>query len=181
MMAVIIIACEVGFWVLVLAGLIARYMFRQPKLGWSLLLLTPVVDLLLLIVTALDLRNGAEASFVHGIAAIYIGVSIAYGHKMIGWADKQFAYRFANGPAPSKPPKYGADHANHERRGWLSHLLAWIIGAATLYGIILFVGDGAQTEPLMQCIRVWGIILVIDFAYSFSFTLWPRKAKKPIG
>lgn len=176
-MAVVIIACEVGFWVLVLAGLVARYIFRQKKLGWGLLLMTPVVDLLLLIVTALDLKNGAEASFIHGIAAIYIGVSIAFGHKMISWADKQFAYRFANGPTPTKPPKYGAEHASHERKGWFTHLLAWMIGAAALYGIILFAGDGAQTEPLMQCIQLWGAILAIDFVYSFSFTLWPRKAK----
>lgn len=48
-------------------------------LGLFFLALTPVVDLVLLIATAVDLYNGATAGTVHGIAAIYLGVSIAFG------------------------------------------------------------------------------------------------------
>lgn len=105
LIAWIIIACEVGFWIFVLAGLIARYVFNQRKLGNLLLICTPIVDLLLLVATVIDLKNGAVATTVHGIAAIYIGVSIAFGHRMIAWADVRFAYYFRNGPKPDKKKK----------------------------------------------------------------------------
>ncbi len=174
-MVAFIIACEIGFWFFVLSGLVTRYIFKQKKLGGLLLLLTPVVDMLLLIITALDLRSGAEASFFHGLAAIYIGVSLSFGHKMIQWADARFAHRFANGPAPAKPPKHGKEHARYERKSWYTHLLAWATGSLLLYGMVVFINDNSKTANLSQTIQMWGGILFIDFLYSFSFTLWPRK------
>lgn len=175
MLAALIVACEVGFWILVLLGLITRYIFRKRKLGALLLLLTPVVDVLLLITTVIDLRSGVVATPFHGLAAIYIGVSLSFGHKMISWTDERFAHRFANGSAPIKPPKHGREHALYERKNWYTHLLGWIIGSLLLYGMILFVSDSSKTTSLLQTIQMWGSILFIDFLYSFSFTLWPRK------
>ena len=43
-----IVACEVGFWVVLAAGLLARYALRLPRLGGFLLLCVPLVDLALL-------------------------------------------------------------------------------------------------------------------------------------
>jgi hypothetical protein len=175
MLGILIITCEVGFWILVLCGLIARYIFRKRRIGGLLLLLTPVVDLLLLITTVIDLHNGVVATPLHGLAAIYIGVSLTFGHKMISWADERFSHCFANGPMPIKQPKKGREHALYERKSWYTHLLAWSIGSLLLYGMVLFVKDNSKTDSLFQTIQMWGIILFIDFLYSFSFTLWPRK------
>ncbi|KQN97764.1 hypothetical protein [Paenibacillus sp. Leaf72] len=176
-MAVFIIGCEMAFWVFVLAGLISRYMLRAPKLGAFLLYCTPVIDLVLLAATVIHLRGGAEASFVHGLAAIYIGCSIAYGHSMIRWADVQFAHRFAGGLAPQKKAKTGEEHARNERLGWLRHLAAWAIGCAVLYGMIIMVNEPPQTVALRQVMEWWTWVLGIDFMISFSYTIWPRKAK----
>ncbi|WP_141500234.1 hypothetical protein [Paenibacillus luteus] len=177
MITAFIIACEIGFWVFVLAGLVFRYVFRFKKAGTLLLYSTPLIDLALVIATVYDLRGGSEATFAHSLAAVYIGVSIAYGHKMIKWADERFAHRFAGGPAPTGKPKYGTAHARYERSGWLHHLLAWVIGAAILYSMILMVGDETRTEALFNALRLWSLILGIDFLISFSYTLWPRKEK----
>ena len=87
-----IIACEIGFWVVILLGLITRYIFKRERLGFFFLALTPVIDLILLIVTATDLYNGATATQIHAIAAIYLGISIAFGKSMIRWADEKFLY-----------------------------------------------------------------------------------------
>lgn len=38
MLLVIIVACEIGFWVLIGAGLTARYLLRRPRLGAGLLM-----------------------------------------------------------------------------------------------------------------------------------------------
>jgi hypothetical protein len=96
---------------------------------------------------------------------------------MIKWADDRFAYRFAGGPAPKRPPKYGIEHARHERHMWYLHLLAWTIGSLILYGMILLVGDADRTMSLYGMIIRWGIVLLIDFIWSFSYTFWPRKEK----
>lgn len=173
----LIIACEIGFWIFVLAGLTARYILRKKTLSSLLLLCTPLIDIILLTATTIDLHRGAEAGIFHGIAAIYIGATIAFGKSMIHWADERFAYKFGNGPRPSKPPKSGSEHARRERNGWYRHLLAWSIGLALLFAMIFFIGDSEQTKNLWGIIRTWTFVLAIDFVISFSYTVWPRKIK----
>ncbi|RQX50832.1 hypothetical protein DLJ57_10885, partial [Micromonospora chalcea] len=95
MLVAVIVGCEVAFWVVLLAGLIARYPLRRPRLGAALLIAVPVVDLVLLAATMIDLRRGATATFAHGLAAAYLGFSVAFGHRMVRWADERFAHRFA--------------------------------------------------------------------------------------
>ncbi|CDN42316.1 Uncharacterized membrane protein YmcC [Paenibacillus sp. P22] len=172
-----IIACEIAFWVFVAAGLACRYLLRRKRLGAALLIATPLIDVVLLAAALWDIRSGAAATAAHGIAAIYIGASIAFGHSMIAWADAQFHHRFSGGPAPAKPPKHGTAHAARERKGWLRHLLAYAIGGAILLGMTALAGDAAETDALIKVLRTWTLVLAIDFAISFSYTLWPRKPK----
>lgn len=173
--AYFIIGCEIAFWIFVIAGLSVRYFLGMKRVGMGLLAATPVVDLLLLIATVIDLQRGATASLVHGIAAIYIGVSIAYGHQMIAWADRYFQFWFKGGSHPREMKRYGKDHANHERKGWLRHAVAWCIGSGFLYIMIWWIGDPERTKAFSDFVQIWGIILVIDFVISFSYTLWPKK------
>lgn len=175
MIGLLIIACEIGFWVFILLGLFFRYIAGMKKIGLLFLAATPVLDLLLLIATAADLYNGAKADTLHALAAVYIGVSVAFGSRMIKWADVRFAHRFAGGPKPDKRPLYGKLHAKKERAGWLRHFAAWAIGAALLGGLHLFIGDFDRTEALIRTAALWSVILAIDFLYSFSFTFFPKK------
>lgn len=180
MIAYFIIGCEIAFWIFVAAGLSVRYLLGMKRLGVGLLMATPVIDLLLLVATVMDLQRGATASTVHGIAAIYIGVSIAFGHQMIAWADRYFLFWFKGGENPRSRKAYGREHASQERHGWFRHLAAYIIGSSFLLIMIWWIGDPARTEAFVNIVRVWGIILVIDFIISFSYTFWPKKmpAKK---
>src|SRR5918996_719589 len=122
MIAALIIASEIAFWLVLLGGLATRYLLRRPRLGAALLLTTPLVDVALLAFTVIDLRGGATATAAHALAAVYIGVSVAFGHSIVGWADARFAHRFAGAPAPMRAPRSGRVHAANERRGWLRHL-----------------------------------------------------------
>lgn len=175
MIGVFIVGCEILFWIFVLGGLSARYLLGWRTAGGILLLCTPIIDLFLITVTIIDLRGGAEAGFMHGLAAVYIGVTIAFGHRIIQWADVRFAHRFAGGEKPVSAPKYGADRAKRERQGWYRHGLAWVIGAMLLGIMILVVGEPDRTEQLKAMALQWAAILGIDFVYSFSYTLWPKK------
>lgn len=174
-MLALIIACEVGFWVLLLAGLAARYLLKAKTLSAVLLICTPVVDVLLLAASVLDLRSGGQPTGAHGLAAIYIGVSVAFGGQLVSWADQRFAHRFAGGPSPTRPPRYGPAHAARERRQWLRHLLAYLVAATVLGLFTLLVGDDGQLGPLWSPMAAWALVLVIDFLISISYTIAPRK------
>jgi hypothetical protein len=51
--------------------------------------------MLLLAATDFDLRSGSVATFAMGLAAAYLGFTIAFGGVTIDWADAVFARRFA--------------------------------------------------------------------------------------
>jgi hypothetical protein len=172
----IIVVCEVAFWVVIAIGLVTRYMFKQNKLGMVFLALTPLIDLILLIITGVDLYYGAEATTAHAIAAVYIGVSIAYGKSMIEWADERFRYYVTKeGPKPVK--RYGMDYAIHYLKGWFRHVLAYLIGAGLLAGMIYVVDDPSRTGALSGVLKVWSLILGIDFIITISFFITPKKGK----
>ncbi|CAM4134505.1 hypothetical protein [Lederbergia lenta] len=176
LVAWMIIACEIGFWIVILGGLITRYIFKKKKLGLFLLALTPVIDLILLIITGIDLHRGAIATQAHAIAAVYIGVSIAFGKSMIEWADERFLYYVTKqGPKPLK--RDGFEHAKHGFKGWLKHVIAYGIGSAILIGLIFYIDNKEQTEALSSTWKVWSLVLGIDFLISASYFIWPKKLK----
>ncbi|MEV6597680.1 hypothetical protein AB0M36_12525 [Actinoplanes sp. NPDC051346] len=170
-----IIACEVGFWVLLAAGLAARYLFRRRRLSTALLWSVPLVDVLLLAIAVADLRGGGEAHLAHGLSAVYLGVSVVLGHRMIRWADRHASHRFAGGPPPPRPPRAGRAHAAHVRRQWLEHFGSYAAAAAILGVFTLLVGDLERTLPLWSVMRPWGVAVVIDFIISISYTFSPRR------
>ncbi|MFB6721459.1 2TM domain-containing protein [Kribbella sp. NPDC056345] len=168
MLLAVIAACEIGFWVLLAAGLVTRYLLRQPKAGMILLLMVPLVDVVMLVASVLDIHRGGEPSFKHSLAAIFIGVSVGFGHQTLKWADGWAAYKFAGAPRPVKPPKGGRERARRERAGWFRHLLAYVVGVGIMIGLGLLSGRGwdAATGPAWG----WTIALVIDAFVSFSYT-----------
>ena len=171
----LIIACEIGFWVLLLAGLAVRYIAKKERLGFLLLALTPVVDLILLTAAAIDLLSGAVATPAHGIAAIYIGVSLAFGKSMIAWADERFQYYILKGAKPKQ--RYGYAHARHTFMGWVRHLLAFVFGASLLVLTIWLVDSPERTEALWATLKTWAVVLGADFLFSASYFIWPKEQK----
>jgi hypothetical protein len=172
-----IVFCEVAFWVVIILGLVARYIFKREKLGLVLLALTPLIDLLLLITAGIDLYRGAVATQVHAIAAVYIGVSIAFGKSMIEWADQRFQYYVTK--QGEKPKKlYGIEYSKQYFKSWVRHLIAYAIGATLLAGLIFWIGDATRTEALSGMLRFWSFVLVIDLVIAISHFIWPKKEKK---
>ncbi|MBI9115642.1 hypothetical protein JAV76_11515 [Sanguibacter sp. YZGR15] len=173
----IIVACEIGFWVLIALGLVARYPLRRRRTGLTLLALTPVVDLVLLATTVVDLRGGATAGTPHALAAVYLGLSVAYGHAMIRWADVRFAHRFADGPAPER--LHGMRYAAKCWKDVVRTALAVGIAAGIIQVLVLLVDDAARTEALTQIYPVLGIVAAADLLWAASYTVWPKTPKTP--
>ena len=171
MLLVVIVTAEIGFWVLLAAGLATRYLLGHRRLGALLLASVPVVDLVLLVATVIDLRGGATADFTHGLAAAYIGFSIAFGHSLIRWADQRFAHRFAGGPPPWRPPRNGRERARYEWREFGKAVLAWSIGTALLLAAIALVGDADRTQELHAWIARLTLLLAIWSIWPISHTV----------
>lgn len=176
MLVALIVICEVLFWAVLVSGLASRYLLRRQRLGGVLLACAPLVDVVLLVATALDLRGGGTATVAHSLAAVYIGVSVGFGHRMVQWADVRFAHRYAGGPAPEPKPRHGAAHAAYERAGWFRHLLTWAVGVGLMGLAVLVVGDADRTTALVDTMRLWSAILVVDGVISLSYTVSPRRA-----
>ncbi|MBC3983967.1 hypothetical protein H8N01_15690 [Streptomyces sp. AC536] len=182
MIVTMIVVAEVGFWVLLVGGLSVRYLLRRPRAGAAILMCEPVLELALLVATAIDLRDGATASTRHSLAAMYIGFSVAYGHYTMAWADRHFAYRFAGGPKPAKPPKYGMARAAHEWKMWLRTALGAGIAAGLLQLAIWFVDDPDRTAALRDMQAPMGMVVGIWLLVAVSYTLWPKKDPAgPVG
>lgn len=171
----LIIACEVAFWVLLAAGLAFRYALRMPRTGLVLLLCEPLLELVLFAVTAIDLRNGAEPDWRHGLAAVYIGFTAGLGHSTIAWADARVAHRFAGGPPPAAPPRYGTARTVHEWKVAGRWILAAAVALALLQGAVWYVGDAGDTGPLRawQQRMLW--VIGINVVIAAGYTLFPKR------
>jgi len=162
----LIIGCEIGFWVVLVLALAVRYLVRNPPLSKKMLLMLPVVDLLLVTFTAMDLASGTEATFAHGLAAAYVGFTVAFGSAMVKWADGRFAHHFAGGPPPIAAPKHGWPAVRNEIRLWLLSLVAWAIAAALLFVLIAIVGNAAKSAELWAWFQVAGGAILMWFVFG---------------
>jgi hypothetical protein len=163
-----IVACEIGFWVVLGAGLLARYGLRRRRLGGALLLAVPLIDLLLLVLTAVDLRSGAEPDLTHGLAALYLGFSVAFGHDLVRWADVRVAHRFAGGPAPQGPPPSGtAARVRKEWRDFGMGVVGAVLSAAVLAGLVAATAPGVDDGPLL------GLLPKLVLVLGIWLLAWP--------
>lgn len=176
MIVTLIVICEVGFWVLLAAGLATRYLLKMPRTGLALLLCEPLLEVLLLVVTAIDLKNGAEPSWRHGLAALYIGYTVGHGHRTVKWLDGHAAHRLGGGPPPVKPPRYGMARARHEGRVWLGSVTAAAVASGLLLLAAWYVGDDGNTDSLKSWIFVAWRAAGIHGLIALSYAIWPKKA-----
>jgi hypothetical protein len=160
----LIVACEAGFWVILLLALALRYALRKETLSRALLICLPLIDVLLLVFTAMDLRRGATATFAHGLAAAYVGFTVAFGGMAVNWADARFAHRFAAGPAPGKAPSRGWEAVRYDFNLWGRCIVACVITMALVEALIQFVGTSEATQTLLAwhkhafgCMVLWFI------------------------
>lgn len=173
MVLALIVVCEVSFWLVIAGGLAARYVLGASRVGAALLLCAPLIDLVLLGAVTAHLAAGATGSWHHGLAALYIGFSVGYGHRMVAWADIRFAHRFADGPAPTRPAGW-----QYTKQCWADVVrtsIAAAVAAGILAGITRWVDDPTRTAALTSWYRVLGIILAVEIVWAVSYTVRPRK------
>lgn len=172
-LVLLIAICEVAFWVVLCAGLVARYPLRRRRLGAALLLCVPLVDLVLVSASLADVARGTSPGFAHGLAAVYLGFTVAFGHSLMQWADVRFAHRFAGGPAPVKPPRDGWAALPHELREF-----GKAVGAAAIAGVVILAmtvveGTGIPPADDWGADPLWAWVLRIGVVLAFWFIFGP--------
>ncbi|MEO3863717.1 hypothetical protein [Acrocarpospora sp. B8E8] len=180
-MLALIIACEIGFWVFLGLGLIARYGLRLSRVSAIVLLCVPLIDVVLLVAGVIDMRSGAVATWQHGLAATYLAYSVVFGHRTIQWVDAHVAHRFAGGPPPWKPPSGGSARIRYEWGFWLRIVLAYGIACGLIFAVIVMVGDDARTEALSAFMLGALKVPLIAAIWPISYTLWPKKDQVTTG
>lgn len=157
----LIIASEIGFWVVIAAGLALRYLARMPRAGAVVLALVPALDLVLLIAVGVDLHQGSPVTRVHQLAGLYLGVSVAFGPSLVRWADGHAAHLLANGPRPPKAPKQGRAALLHESRSFGRWLAAAMLTALIVGLLAMTIADDQQRAGLLQVFPALGLVTVI--------------------
>jgi hypothetical protein len=176
----LIVGCELAFWLLLVLALVVRYLLQRNQLSRALLFALPVVDILLLAFTALDLRAGTPATFAHGLATAYVGFTIAFGSVVVRWADQRFAYWFANGPTPVTTPTLRWPAVQYELALWLRCIVSSVITIALLIALIAYVDNEANTQELYAWFRIafGSVILWFVFGPVWTLLFFRRQAPK---
>lgn len=165
-----IIASEVGFWVVLLAGLTLRYLVRKQKASTIVLLGVPALDLVLLSLITWDmLINNAVAEFTHGLGAIYLSFTVVFGPQIIRKADAWFSYRFASGPKPHRPEDNTWEKVKYEWSQWARMLLCTALACLLLGAMILIVDDVARTEELTAWFGRLGLVTAV---WLIGWPIW---------
>ena len=147
--AALVVACEIAFWVFLAAAVVARYALHWRRTSTVLLLCEPLLEVILLAATVGDLLRGAEPTWTHGLAALYLGFTVGFGKLTVHKVDAWVAYRFAGGPAPEPRPREGAASRRYEWRLWGRVVIAWLVSCGVLAVLMLIASDAAQREVLL--------------------------------
>jgi len=177
----LIVGCEIAFWIALLSGLACRYVLRWSRVSAALLWSVPLIDLVLLVFTVLDLRSGTNATFAHGLATAYVGFTVAFGPMFVTWADQEFAHRFGGGPPPSKPPSRGWASVRYELKLWARCLLAVGILYILLSAVIVFVDQPSRTQALEIWYRIPMGTVVVWFILGplWQLVFFERESRAP--
>ena len=155
MLLAAIVTAEVLFWAFLIGGLLSRYVLGWKTLGLIMLALTPIVDLVLIGITYLDLHDGGKSNFTHGLSAFYIGYSITLGPKVVKEMDRRFASRFGEG----KPVESNFRSYREQVNIWKRVIVASIITLTLLGAGFLIVGFSGSFWLIYWAITAVFIVL----------------------
>lgn len=203
----ILIALEVLSWIfLILFGLV-RYLFDKRRLGSIFIFLFVVLIAIEAIIGWLIYQETGEVSNFQVIITVFVLYAITFGvsdfKKLDRWMRKQIGkwrgvelltdedIEIIN---KEKDPKH---IARKYRYSSLIHLLVfvvvqalfWVYGTNNAQEILMFaknltwigtdnIAETPYTNETIYWISiVWGIIFIIDFIYSWSYTIFPSNSK----
>jgi hypothetical protein len=171
-----IVGCEIAFWVVLFIVLFVRYVLDLRKLSAVFLVSVPLIDVVLLAATTVDLGRGVVATFAHGLAAAYVGFSVAFGGVSISWADSWFAHKFSDGAPPASAPTHGWKLVRYELIWWLRCVLAVVVTQFLVFLAVAYIDDPQKSEELELWFKLPLITVVLWFIFGPLWVLLFRQS-----
>ncbi|TKC14916.1 hypothetical protein [Robertmurraya kyonggiensis] len=196
-----LIVSEVIFWVFVVLALLFRYWFRMKKASFLAFIILILEELAVFFFGVLDYIYVGTFSSFQVIIVIFILYGIIFGKsdfkKLDRWIKKKVAHiKGETLPIDEEDIRgdaYGKEHAKQERRNFYGHFLTFImlhIIFAILFGYVpesFFniplpqgiegISKTSNHNPIASISNIWTKILIVDFIWSFSYTIFPKKEK----
>lgn len=72
------------------------------------------------------------------------------------------------------------DYALHYLKGFSKHILSFLLGAGLIIMMMILIKDTTRAEALLDVIKIWALVLGIDFLFTISYFIWPKKKKTKI-
>lgn len=204
----IFISLEVGSWVSLLVFGVLRYLFDKRHLSNYFIALFILLIVLEAVIGLLIYQQTGVISNFQVIIIIFVLYAVTFGvsdfkkldrwmrNKIGGWRGVDLlSDRDVEIMSRNKDPKY---IAKKYRRSSMIHLTAflivqagfWIYGLNDLDDVLYYLKDlswvgneDASGTPyvndtLYGISMVWGIVFIVDFIYSWSYTIFPSGAKE---
>lgn len=203
----ILIVSEVLSWVFLLLFGVARYFFDKRRLGFTFIVLFIALIAFEAIIGWLIYQETGKISNSQIIITVFVLYAVTFGvadfKKLDRWMRKQIG-NWRNVELltekdikiikTEKNPKY---IARKYRLSSIIHFLIfvavqvvfWLHGSGSTQVILSYAKDLswigtsniAETpyanETIYRISMVWGIVFIIDFIYSWSYTLFPSNSK----
>lgn len=205
-----LVGAEVFFWVLAGSFLVLRYWLGLRRAGAAVLGLMLLNELLVAVLGLLDYRRTGEFAGYQIVVLAFIVYALTFGKEDFRRLDRRIerivvAWKGQAPPAPpsashpARPALSGAEHSRKERRGWYGHLAIFVVGQTVFLAMgeswpaMILTGElppsalwtgkwsGAETSALTLASRVWCVVIIVDFVWSFSYTLFPRRRGAPVA
>ena len=171
-----IIGAEIAFWIFVIGGFSLRYIARATRPSTVVLSLVPLVDLVLVLLVSADLLLGGDPTRAHAFAALYLGITVAFGKPIIRRMDQWFRYRFDGGRKPPKPAKGSRAEVRDLWVEWFRLLCGFLIATSCILAMIAFEGwwipssfAEASEDPFWSTVLLMGLVAVIWFLAGPGF------------
>lgn len=200
------IAIEIVFWLCIVLFVFLRYVLGLRKMSIWILPFFVASVLADAYLGWIDYKSTGEFSIFQFIIVITVIYAITAGvsdfrrldayiqRKVVKWkgeAELEISVK--------SPPKYGCEHARHERYGWYMHVVMFVVAQIAFFYLFgtrdqfsvdewfafefyrTWLEDEAlgayEDVKLNQVVRAWFIVLIIDGIISLSYTFFPRKEK----
>lgn len=203
-----LITAEIIFWVCAIAFLILRYWYKFNRLSKFIITIFIINDLWIAFLAYSDYQRTGEFSVYQIIIVIFIVYAMTFGKtdfkKLDFFIKRQVAkYKGESLTALKNPIQhYGLAYALIEWKQFVVHVFVFAI-----VHIIFFITFGLSDalfdiskenwfgswfnketstvpfnhESINKFSQVWLLVLLIDFAITLSYTIFPKKQPTEIG
>ena len=114
----------------------------------------------------------------HGLGAVYLGFTIAYGRRIVRWADVRFAARRGGVPREAAPTLYGNEKVRHEWKETFRWWAACVLSMSILGLCVAVVQNDAESPVFYGWIARLALVGAAATIIPLAYSIWPKTAPR---